>query len=403
MPGKKFLLTGHAGFYNRGCEAIVKSTADLLRSKFQVAKIILYSGDYENDLRMINDNQIQLRPGSPHRLTTEWFMQGLIKHIPRFSQLFVKKFAALYYKADACLSIGGDNYTLDYGFPGSLLIRDQLAMRAGIPLIIWGASIGPFELSPNAKAIMKEHLRSVNLITARDSVTVEYLKSLGVTKNVVQVFDPAFIMKPETYSGPENDFIESGDIMGLNISALIAKWRTDKKIEPLINEIAGFVEIATAKGLKVLLVPHVIRNSRDLVVNDEAVLTMVMKQITTHRESVLILPGKLNACQMKWIISKCRFFIGARTHSTIASISSGVPTISIAYSQKAKGINQDIFGHENYVLETQIVSKENLRKKLNLLIENEETIRNLLSDKKIEMIHNAQKNIDALKDLLLCQ
>jgi colanic acid/amylovoran biosynthesis protein len=44
------------------------------------------------------------------------------------------------------------------------------------------------------------------------------------------------------------------------------------------------------------------------------------------------------------------FFAGARTHATLASISTYVPTLSFAYSLKAVGINRDIFGHESYCL-----------------------------------------------------
>jgi len=44
-------------------------------------------------------------------------------------------------------------------------------------------------------------------------------------------------------------------------------------------------------------------------------------------------------------------FAGARTHATIAALSSGVPTLSFAYSIKALGINRDVFGHARYCLD----------------------------------------------------
>ena len=43
-------------------------------------------------------------------------------------------------------------------------------------------------------------------------------------------------------------------------------------------------------------------------------------------------------------------FAGARTHSTIAAISTFVPTLSFVYSIKAIGINRDIFGHEKFCI-----------------------------------------------------
>ena len=61
-----------------------------------------------------------------------------------------------------------------------------------------------------------------------------------------------------------------------------------------------------------------------------------------------------NCMEIKGIISKCRFFIGARTHSTIAAYSTCVPTLAVGYSIKARGIARDIFGTEdNYVVPVQ--------------------------------------------------
>jgi polysaccharide pyruvyl transferase WcaK-like protein len=80
-------------------------------------------------------------------------------------------------------------------------------------------------------------------------------------------------------------------------------------------------------------------------------------------------------------VGRCRYFIGARTHSTIAAISSCVPTISIAYSVKAKGINRDIFDHGKYVLETPAVNAAALKKMLNRLVTEETHIRSHLKER----------------------
>lgn len=57
---------------------------------------------------------------------------------------------------------------------------------------------------------------------------------------------------------------------------------------------------------------------------------------------------------MKSIIAQCCFFVGARTHATIAAYSSCVPTLVVGYSVKARGIARDIFGtEEEYVIAVQ--------------------------------------------------
>jgi colanic acid/amylovoran biosynthesis protein len=105
----------------------------------------------------------------------------------------------------------------------------------------------------------------------------------------------------------------------------------------------------------------------------------MMQEYSEFGDSVRILPNTLNASQLKQVISQLRFFIGARTHATIAALSSGVPTVSIAYSVKAKGINKDIFGNEDPVLETPKVSAETLSLAVDWLFENEAELKEKLS------------------------
>ena len=50
-----------------------------------------------------------------------------------------------------------------------------------------------------------------------------------------------------------------------------------------------------------------------------------------------------NCMQLKYDISKCRFFVGARTHATIAAYSTCVPTLVVGYSVKSRGIARDLF------------------------------------------------------------
>ena len=52
----------------------------------------------------------------------------------------------------------------------------------------------------------------------------------------------------------------------------------------------------------------------------------------------------LTAPELKYIISNCELFFGARTHATIAAYSSCVPTLVLGYSVKSRGFATDIFG-----------------------------------------------------------
>lgn len=45
----KVLFVGHAGCYNRGCEAIIRSTIMMLKQEFGDLEVVLASFDPEND------------------------------------------------------------------------------------------------------------------------------------------------------------------------------------------------------------------------------------------------------------------------------------------------------------------------------------------------------------------
>lgn len=87
-----------------------------------------------------------------------------------------------------------------------------------------------------------------------------------------------------------------------------------------------------------------------------------------------------NCMELKGYISRCRFFIGARTHATIAAYSTCVPTLVVGYSIKAKGIAKDIFGtYKNYVIPVQMLENEyQLVEAFKWLRDNEKVVREKL-------------------------
>ena len=81
--------------------------------------------------------------------------------------------------------------------------------------------------------------------------------------------------------------------------------------------------------------------SNNDVIACEEVLKLV-KQPNMNR----IIFGEPSAVDFKGIIGISKCLVGTRTHSTIASLSQCIPTVSIAYSRKAYGIMQDVFGEK---------------------------------------------------------
>ena len=102
--------------------------------------------------------------------------------------------------------------------------------------------------------------------------------------------------------------------------------------------------------------------------DDEHFMRSVYSELTdSEKKFVSIVPGGLTSQNLKWIISQTSLFIGARTHAAIAALSSFVPCLSIAYSRKAWGINELIFGHRDWVYASEHLDADELMKQVKKL------------------------------------
>lgn len=395
-------LVGNGGFYNRGCEAIFRGSTQLVNAELENCGYDVWSPVVDEDRAAAPLPNVHWHgnhergwlwgKASPYRVAFP-----IARRLPGSAGSLLRSVAGL---PDVVLALGGDNFSLDYGLPHLYVNQCKYFLRQGIPTVIWSASVGPFSENEAYEKKMASFLKRVSLITAREDATVDYLASLGVRDNVVRVHDVAFAMDPEPYTGPEVDFVEHGDIVGLNVSALVLKWYQHGDAAQFQEEVAGFVRKVVSSGKRVLLIPHVSLAHGPIITNDHAFLGQLHEKLGDIHEHVTLLPANIPARQLKWLIGKCRFFLGARTHATIAAISSGVPTVAIAYSAKARGIWNDVFGNTDYLLETNALSASALEEKLALIERDEEKIRATLAEQKPVMREGARKNARALAELL---
>ena len=219
----------------------------------------------------------------------------------------------------------------------------------------------------------------MSLIAVRESVSDNYLNETLGLNNIIRMADPAFTLIPEPVSTIAFWPVEKGNgVLGLNISPLIERYRHSDY--DLRTEIVEFIRVTVKNyDMAVLLIPHVVPLNGDSKNNDADYMRPILDSLSDLGSRVSMMDSSLNAAQIKQVISQCRFFIGARTHATIAALSSTVPTVSIAYSIKAKGINQDLFGHQDAVIESAEVSQTSLLDGLEWLHTHEQELREQLT------------------------
>lgn len=267
---KRFYLSGQNNFGNRGCEALVRSTLQLLQSEFGDVEILVPSYRPDLDAKQWPEAEksgCKFVRAMPFPNELKWWGRAR-KLLPFLKNIYLPNYAlpedieADIASCDALLVIGGDNVTLDYGIESLIWhIRfAQHAQRMGKKVMVWGASIGPFSKEPAIEKFAANFLKSADCVTVRETISEQYLKTIGVEKNVALVADGAFVMTPQpvdTAGFWPN--ATTGGVLGFNISPLIQKFRpSGEPHEVLQREVANFLkETLEQNDISILLLPHV--------------------------------------------------------------------------------------------------------------------------------------------------
>lgn len=379
-------LYGHGGSGNHGCEAIVRSTVGILGGEIE-----LLSQHPEQDLRygidqvcrVTEDTDTHLKRGS-----LNWFLSSLETKLTgkydRYFRYTKEKLMSRAARGDVFLSIGGDNYC----YPGTehLATINRNLRKKGVKTVLWGCSVEPSLLE---NPVVAEDLGGFDLITARETISYEALKA--VNPNTVLVADPAFTLERRDLPLPDG-WVE-GKMVGINASPLILTSGDGKLVMEAYRNLIR--RILDTTDLNVVLVPHVVWESND----DRKVLTPLFEEF--HHTGRVIVLDDHNCTELKGFIARCRIFIGARTHSTIAAYSQCVPTLVLGYSVKSRGIARDLFGsEEHYVIPVQgMTDPRALADGFDWLLKNENDIRVHLEKTMPGYKKQAYNALDALKKL----
>ena len=359
---KKKVLFMHTGSGNHGCEAIIRTTSKLLGGPNNVQ---LWSGSVDEDMKYGSAQTVERIYASEElKRGSLAYLEGLIRRkIFRQSDGNLRVFIRKLFKGNVAFSVGGDNYCYPWSAKQGCEL-DALVRKAGVKTVFWGCSIDEKSITPE----VRKDLEQFDLITARETISYQILKKIN--PNTVLVADPAFVLEQTKLPLPEG-FLE-GNTVGINISPLIMDYgdgglimhNYEQLIEYIINE----------TDMNICLIPHVVwKQTNDLL----PIERLYEKYASSGRICRI---GDHNCMELKGFISRCRYFIGARTHATIAAYSTCVPTLVVGYSVKSIGIARDLFGTEQgYVLPVQqLQSKGKLRDQFVWLQSQEAAVRQRL-------------------------
>ncbi len=247
----------------------------------------------------------------------------------------------------------GDSFSDIYGqhrYDGVCFLKEVM-LRLGKPVIFLPQTYGPFA-TDESRERASQLVREARACWARDEDSFQVLRDL-----LKDDFDPAkhrqgvdvaFLLPVKTPSKTVTELVEAKSangqrMIGLNISGLVYNTPEQSKVEFKLKADYRRVVHELLLGLleqsehQVALISHVFGgNDRD---SDPPACQAVYEQLPTHlRERVWVAPTFDDPREIKWLISQCDWFCGTRMHATIAGLSSGTATASIAYSMKTRGV-----------------------------------------------------------------
>lgn len=337
-----YFIYNHGGSANHGCEALVRTVLNLFQNG---SPIPVLTEAPQQDLRYGIGNI------APLESATTSYSKASISFLRSY---FALKTQHDYFQMDILpykkpikkltktmveLSVGGDIYCYE-DYQKYILLHKMITKR-GCKSVLLGCSLEE-KLFQDSRFI--EDMQRYDYISARESLTYAMLQKAGL-KKIGLTPDSAFTLEKELLPLPAG-FIE-GNTIGINLSPLVVRKETKTGIV-LDNFIRLILFILENTDCNVALIPHVVWHDND----DRTVLKEIYHKVNCPDRVVLI--DDCNCMHLKGFISRCRFFIGARTHATIAAYSSCVPTLVLGYSIKSRGIATDIFGtDDHYVLSVQ--------------------------------------------------
>ena len=329
------LFGAHINSANMGCQALTYSLISLLERISNELQFEFYYTifEYEPDLkatkvmcRLIDCNANRIRT---HNMAPIFRIRSYIFHFNKNIEMLrsIKQ-------CDLAIDItAGDSFSDIYGQNRfiSLTVTKLFVELLKVPLILGPQTYGPFYKYRNKKLASKVMQKAYGII-ARDKKSAELARKMS--KQSVAVTNDLAFMLPYSYKRIYSEKIK----LGINVSGLLVKERFESENGNRIllktdydEYIEGIVSWVIKSGLyDIFLISHV---KEDI----EACNIVKNKHAECH-----VVNFFNNPVDVKSFISGLDIFVGSRMHATIASFTTGVATIPVAYSRKFNGLFDSI-------------------------------------------------------------
>jgi polysaccharide pyruvyl transferase WcaK-like protein len=261
---------------------------------------------------------------------------------------------------DSCVAVldvsGGDSFSDIYGRArfNNVYRPKAIAIHRRKPLILLPQTYGPYK-DPGVGTLAASVVCKANMAWARDPHSFNNLRKLLGDRFDPEIHQCGVDLAFGLTQSPANHLLgarlgewlanksAAQPLIGFNVSGLIyndpaaATSRYGLKAD-YRQTVTGFLQkILDQTPARLLLISHVMDRPGHFESDLEACCDVAVR-LAKYENRVDVAPLTLNESQAKWLVAQMDWFCGTRMHSTIAGLSSGVPTAAISYSDKTKGV-----------------------------------------------------------------
>lgn len=297
------LIAGYHGFGNCGDEAILLAMTTNIRA-------------------MAPDVEITALSYNPEFTKSEY----KVKAVQRFNVAEVLKTIA---SSDIVLS-GGGTLLQDGTSTRSLIYYLAIIKTAKLlkkRVMLYANGIGPVNGRLN-RHLVKAVVNTVDMITLREKLSENDLRSIGVSKpNIIVTADPAFTLK--SVSDEQADkFLETEGVprdkqlVGISVRA----WSRAFGGEEYLDKMAQVCDRLIESGKNVVFVP--MEYPKDLEVSKRVISKM--------EKRAYLIENRYNPPQIMGVVGRLDLMISMRLHTLIFAAVKNVPMLGIIYDPKVE-------------------------------------------------------------------
>ena len=310
------------------------------------------------------------------------------------------------YKELDCILVKGGGFLHSYGgvvdpyIMYFQLFDVFLAKKNKIPVFILPNSIGPLK-NRIAKKIVFTALKYAKTVYVRESTSLEYLKSEGIT--AIKSPDLGFYLKASNKDFKKYLYkrgIPVGEktcvAVTLRPYRFSGKANSDMLYKNYIKQLKQYIEYLLSNRINVTLVAHTIGPSAHE--DDSIPLLEIFDSIESNENLIYLYDRDLNSEDLEKIYSYYNLIVGTRFHSVIFGLNVSTPSIAIAYGgNKAIGIMNDMQLNE-FVLPIENPQSIKLIEKTHKILDNTDQYISKINRYKIYLKKERQKLINNIRE-----